>query len=84
MTQKRDCRRWEIISDYFGNDPNPYTTEEIFDYAKKCNEHHRLNPGDDPDWIPFDLYDRGDDIVDLNKTRGNEGFIVAIPYEDKL
>jgi len=58
-----DNRKWQIVSDYFGNDPQPCTTREIYDYAD----------GDES----FDLHDFGDEIVDINRQRGDEGFVVA-------
>lgn len=72
----RDQRRWKLISDYIGNDPSPYTTKQLFDFADQCNREN----ANDPDWTPFQLVDAGDEIHDLSHQRGNEGFIAAVRY----
>lgn len=68
-----DTRIWKIISDHLGNDPAPYTTKMILDYAAQCN---RENAGD-PDYTPFDLQESGSFIVDCNVPRGEDGHVVA-------
>ena len=39
-TAPTDTRRWRIVSDYLGNDPQPYTTAQLFEYAAQCNREH--------------------------------------------
>lgn len=73
---EKDIRKWELVSDYLGNDPDPYTTKELFDYAEECNREHE----DDDEWINFELVDMGDQICDLSHQQGNEGYVAAIPY----
>lgn len=75
----QDNRKWEVISDYIGNDPEPYTTKQLFDYAEECNSEH----SDDPDWEDFELLDDGDQILDLSHQQGNEGYIAAILYDSE-
>lgn len=77
MTNKPDSRRWRIISDYLGNDPEPYTTQQLFDYVAACNAEH----ANDPEWgPPFMLHDAGDKILDLSHQNGNDGYIAAVEF----
>ena len=75
----RDQRRWQIVSDYIANDPSPYTTKQLLDYAEQCNRENR----NDPDWTPFELVDAFTEIHDLSHQRGDDGFIAAVPYPKK-
>lgn len=70
-------RKWRIISDYLGNDPLPYTTKQLFDYAEQSN----IDNVDDPDWVPFELVDDEDQILDLSHQRGDEGYIAAVLFD---
>jgi hypothetical protein len=74
----RDIRKWKLISDYFGNDPGPYTTKQVFDYAADCNREH----SGELDWQPFELVDAGNEIHDLSHQHGTEGFIVAVLLQE--
>ena len=74
MATKRDSRKWLLVSEYLGNDDGSYTTRQIMDYAQQTNREN----GHDPDYVPFDLVDAGDEILDLSHQQGNEGRVVAI------
>ncbi|MFA5377005.1 MAG: hypothetical protein WC455_14740 [Dehalococcoidia bacterium] len=79
MTRITDTRVWRVVSEYIGNDPEPYTTQQLFDYCAECNREH----ANDPDWgVPFDLCDLGDKIVDLSHNRGDEGYVAAVPFKN--
>lgn len=72
-----DKRTWRIVSDCLANDPEPYTTQQLFDYADQCNREHE----GDADWTPFELHDGVNEIVDLSHQRGDEGYIAAVLFD---
>lgn len=76
--QTSDTRVWRINSDLLGNDSQPYTTKQLFDYAEQCNREHE----NDPEWTPFDLTDCGDKIIDNSVDRGDADYIAAVPFEN--
>ena len=74
-TAPTDTRRWRIVSDYLGNDPQPYTTAQLFEFAAQCNQEHAA----DPEWgTPFQLVDLGDKIIDVSHECGNDGYLAAV------
>ena len=73
-----DTRVWRIVSDYLGNSTEPYSTQELMDFARESNEEF----GDEQQH--FNLRDQGDRIVDLNRKSGDDGFVAALPYEITL
>jgi hypothetical protein len=73
MEMSNDTRIWRIMSEYLANDPEPYSTQVIMDYADECN----CDNVNDEDWKPFELVDAGDEIHDLSHQRGNEGYLAA-------
>ena len=79
MATKRDSRKWLLVSEYLGNDDGPYTTRQIMDYAQETNREN----GHDQEYVPFDLVDAGDEILDLSHQPGNEGRVVAILWKNQ-
>ncbi len=71
-----DDRIWRITSDYLANDSSPYSTNMLLELAEESNKEYE-NTEDQP----FDLYIRGNEIVDLNTSEGNDGFIVAVLWQ---
>lgn len=77
-TTTEDTRTWRVVSEYLGNDPEPYTTRQLFDYAAECNAEN----ANDDDWSPFELVDCGDKILDVSHNDGDEGAIAALPFDN--
>ena len=77
-----DNRKFELYSDYIGNDPEPYTFQQLFEYCSQCNADNK----NDPDWIPFNLVDRGEYILDISHNKNEDGYIAAVQigYEIKI
>lgn len=73
---KRDRRTWQIL---FVEDPVPYTTRQLFDYADQCNAESVNEEG----WVPIELVDTGENVYDVSKKEGEDGHHAACLWRNR-